>query len=182
MEEEKRQLERSLGVVEEQRDHYKNERDRFRGMLVGRTGDRELGSGPPSPPSTRAPLRGNTNYPPTNTHYRPPSTATPESPVTERASRRRRTDAHGEFAGMPPSQGPIHAPSYRPNPEHGPAVSSQLPPLRIENASAAGNMISQTPSSNTATPPGRYELYSPAQRKWTGGLPPPQPPPPQDRR
>lgn len=176
-------MERALGAVEEQRDHYKNERDRFRGILVGRTGDRELGNGPPSP-SMRTPIRGSANYPPSNTLYRP-STATSENPVTtERAPRRRRTDAHGEFAGLPSSQGPIHAPSYRPNPEHGPTVSSTLPPLRIENVSAASNMISQTAPSNAATTPGRYDPYSPAQRKWSGGLPPPQKPPsgPQDRR
>lgn len=166
--------------MEEQRDHYKSERDRFRGMLVGRTGDRELGSGPPSPPSTRTPIRSSSNYSTPNTLYRP-STATSESPVTERAPRRRRTEAHGEFTPLPPSQGPVHASSYRTNPDHGQSVSSTLPPLRIENVSAAGNMNTQAAPSSAATTPGQFNSYSPAQRKWTGGLPPP-PSGPQDRR
>jgi hypothetical protein len=97
----------------------------------------------------------------------------PES-ASERAPRRRRTDAQGDFTSLPPytlppasTLPPVQAPSYLPGPGQGP---TSLPPLRIENTAVSQTTSSNVPPATTAGPPPPFDPYSrgPYERGWPG--------------
>lgn len=173
-----RELERKVREVEQERDFYRAERDRFRDVVYRTPDTRHLVmQAPPSPQSMRPgsfqgsmSQMGNPPPPP------PPSQMgfqAPES-TSERAPRRRRTDAQGDFTSLPPytlppasTLPPVQAPGYLPGPSQGPA---SLPPLRIENTAVSQTTSSNVPPATTAGPPPPFDPYSrgPYERGWPG--------------
>jgi hypothetical protein len=173
-----RELERKVREVEQERDFYRAERDRFRDVVYRTPDMRHLVmQAPPSPQSMRPgsfqgsmSQMGNPPPPP------PPSQMgfqAPES-TSERAPRRRRTDAQGDFTSLPPytlppasTLPPVQAPGYLPGPSQGP---TSLPPLRIENTAVSQTSSSNVPPATTAGPPPPFDPYSrgPYERGWPG--------------
>lgn len=157
LEEEKQQLLRQMGMMEQERDFYRGERDRFRDIAVRSTGDQDLGRGPPSPRITRS---GNIERP-TGSYQAP----RPQED-SDRPSRRRRTDGQ-EYESVPAFSHTTHSsippgpPTYRP----GQPVTT-LPPLRIDS----GPVSTSGPSPmSTTLPVAPYDPYP--GRGWQG-MPP----------
>ncbi|QSZ35452.1 hypothetical protein DSL72_008322 [Monilinia vaccinii-corymbosi] len=159
-----RELERRLRDAEGERDFYRGERDRFRDMLLRNPGTRDMAlHGPPSPRS----MRPVSSYP----GPPPPSSGPPMSfqgPEDERAARRRRTDAQGDFVNVPYSHSPASSlPPVQTGfpPAHGQGLPN-LPPLRIDNPSTGLTTGATTPSISAGPP--SFDSYSRASydRAW----------------
>ncbi|CAG8962079.1 hypothetical protein HYFRA_00005122, partial [Hymenoscyphus fraxineus] len=173
LQKETRELERRLHEVEQERDFYRSERDRFRDAVFRSSDLRHLAmQGPPSPNS----MRGNSSF--STPRQNPGATsgfgAQPPPSLAERAPRRRRIDGHGEFASMPYTTGhplapaslpPVNAPSHAPGPQ-GP---QSLPPLRME-APATTQAAASTQPAATSGPQSTFEPYprppGPFDRPW----------------
>ncbi|KAB8300452.1 hypothetical protein EYC80_000624 [Monilinia laxa] len=159
-----RELERRLRDAEGERDFYRGERDRFRDMLLRNPGTRDMAlHGPPSPRSMRPMSYPGPPPPPSG-----PPMAFQGPDNGERASRRRRTDAQGDFMNVPYSHSPA---STLPPVQSGfPPAHSQglpnLPPLRIDNPSTASTTAVSTPPISAGPPP--FDSYSrgPYDRAW----------------
>jgi hypothetical protein len=203
-----RELERKVREVEQERDFYRGERDRFRDVVFRAPELRHLAiQAPPSPQSTRgSSFQGSM----TSMGGPPPSVAGPPPPMgmgmgigfqapesgsgpgPERAPRRRRTDARGDYStssssnvpySLPPSSTlpPVPPPGYSTgqgppppagySPVHGPAPpppAPQLPPLRMDNPNMTPPIsTSGAPPSTTAGPPYEYSR-GPYERGWLG--------------
>ncbi|PMD64963.1 uncharacterized protein K444DRAFT_640673 [Hyaloscypha bicolor E] len=173
-----RELERKVREVEQERDFYRAERDRFRDVVYRTPDMRHLVmQAPPSPQSMRpGSFQGSMSQMGNPPPPLPPSQMgfqAPES-TSERAPRRRRTDAQGDFTSLPPyslppasTLPPVQASGYPPGPGQGP---TSLPPLRIDNTAAPLTTSTSIPPATTAGPPPPYDPYSrgPFERGWPG--------------
>ncbi|RAL67372.1 hypothetical protein DID88_008127 [Monilinia fructigena] len=159
-----RELERRLRDAEGERDFYRGERDRFRDMLLRNPGTRDMAlHGPPSPRSMRPMSYPGPPPPPSG-----PPMAFQGPDNGERASRRRRTDAQGDFMNVPYSHSPTsNLPPVQTgfSSAHSQGLPS-LPPLRIDNPSTASTTAVSTPPISAGPPP--FESYSrgPYDRAW----------------
>jgi hypothetical protein len=178
---ENRDLERKLREVEQERDFYRAERDRFRDVVFRSPDTRHLAmQTPTSPQSMRSgsfpgPGMAVGGPPPPPSQQGPTMGFQQEAPQ-ERAPRRRRTGTSGEFASVsytrPPASTlpPVQSAGY-------PAGPTSLPPLRIENPSAqppstTGPNLTPITSAGppppfgpyTRGPPGPYERGWPSER------------------
>jgi hypothetical protein len=169
LEQQSRDLERKLVAVEQERDFYRAERDRFRDMIYMNPATREQAL--TSPPSPRL-NRPHAFPPPTSGH----SFQMGESGISqeqERAPRRRKTSAEGEYSYPPPAAAPIppfQSQNYgQPGPGH--QVAS-LPPIRMENAPAPGPSAGamQAPPNLSHSAKATYDPRSGYGRGWPGGL------------
>ncbi|KAI9647067.1 hypothetical protein NHQ30_005069 [Ciborinia camelliae] len=158
-----RELERRVREAEGERDFYRGERDRFRDMLLRNPGTRDMAlHGPPSPRSMR-PMAYPAPPPPSG----PPMSFQGPDPG-ERASRRRRTDAQGDFMNVPYSHPPASSlPPVQAGfpPPHAQGLPN-LPPLRIDNPSTGSTTGVSTPSISAG--PASFDPYSrgPYDRAW----------------
>jgi len=172
MQQQNRELERRVREVEQERDFYRGERDRMRDVLYRTPETRHMAmQGPPSPQSMRAgsfhgqPLPSQVHGPPQPLSFQPQESAPPE-----RAPRRRRTGASGEFTNItytlpPASTLPPVQPGF---PGQGP---TSLPPLRIENTAAPPPTTgANTPTSSAGPPPPPFDPFSrgPYAKGWPG--------------
>ncbi|KAH6683891.1 hypothetical protein B0J14DRAFT_466489 [Halenospora varia] len=168
-----RDLERRVREVEQERDFYRGERDRFRDVLFRTPGMRDVAmQAPPSPLSMRpaSSFQGpgqQLGGPPHPSGY-----GTPPGSMIERAPRRRRMDTQGEFTSLPYSTlppastlPPVQSAGYQPA---GPGPQS-LPPLRME-APASTQPAASTLPSTTSGPPAPFDPYARPQyeRGWPG--------------
>ncbi|RDW73493.1 hypothetical protein BP6252_07400 [Coleophoma cylindrospora] len=166
-----RDLERRVREVEQERDFYRNERDRFRDVVFRTPGLRDTAlQGPPSPRAIRT---GSSSFPPPPPPG-PPSGAPAAQPPPpnyeggpERASRRQRTNAQGDFAPAP-----FHLPPATTLPPvQGAGFIGQpiLPPLRIDNPTAISSAPNLPPTTSVAPQP-PYDPYArpPFDRRWSG--------------
>ena len=168
---ENRDLTRQLRETQQERDFYRGERDRLQ-EVVSRTPDvrHPTMQAPVSPQNIRA---GSFQGPGMALGGAPPQQGPPvrfqQEPPQERAPRRRRTGASGEFASvpytLPPASTlpPVQSPGYPPG-------SSNLPPLRIENLSAQTTGPNVTPITSAGPPP-PFDPYArgfpgPHERGW----------------
>ncbi|PMD43497.1 hypothetical protein L207DRAFT_580344 [Hyaloscypha variabilis F] len=172
-----RELERKVREVEQERDFYRAERDRFRDVVYRTPDMRHLVmQAPPSPQSMRpGSFQGSMSQMGNPPPPLPPSQMGFQAPdsTSERAPRRRRTDAQGEFTSLPPytlpptsTLPPVQASGYPPGPGQGP---TSLPPLRIDNT-AAPLTPGSVPPATTVGAPAPYDPYSrgPFERGWPG--------------
>ncbi|KAH8679655.1 hypothetical protein BGZ60DRAFT_369203, partial [Tricladium varicosporioides] len=167
-----RDLERRVREVEQERDFYRGERDRFRDVLFRTPGMRDVAmQAPPSPLS----MRPATSFPgPGQQLGGPPHASgygTPGSMI-ERAPRRRRMDTQGEFTSLPYSTlppastlPPVQSGGYQPA---GPGPQS-LPPLRMEAPASTQSAASTLPPA-TSGPSAPFDPYARPQyeRGWPG--------------
>lgn len=177
LQKETRDLERRLQEVEQERDFYRGERDRFRDVVFRFPDMRHLAmQGPPSPLS----MRGTSSFSAPRQHPGAPSGfgSQPPPSLVERPPRRRRLEGQGEFTGMPYNTGhplasaplpPVHAPSHPPGPPQGP---QSLPPLRME-APATTQPVASTQPPSTSGPQPPFDLYARGppgafERPWQG--------------
>jgi len=170
MQQQTRELERKIMEVEQERDFYRGERDRFRDVVYRTPETRHLAiQAPPSPQSVRTgSFQGSMSQiggpPPPG----PPQMGfQPQEPTLERAPRRRRTDTSGEFSTvpytLPPAStlAPVLAPGY---PSQGPTT---LAPLRIDNPNAQQASPPHIAAVTSGPPPG-FDQYprGPYDRNW----------------
>ena len=175
MQSQNRDLERKVRELEQERDFYRGERDRFRDVVFRTPEMRHLAMQAPASPQS---MRTGSFQGPGMTLGGPPPPSQQGLPMgfqqeapQERAPRRRRTDTSGDFASvvytLPPASTlpPVPAPGYPPGP-------SSLPPLRIENT-AAPQVQNPTTGPNiapatTAGPPPPFDPYArgPYERGW----------------
>ena len=165
-----RDLERRVREVEEERDFYRKERNRFRDVVYRTPETRHLAQGPPSPltmQSTTFPSQQ--GGPPGSMGFHPG----PTSPQ-ERAPRRRRTDVRGDFASIQYSASPSSSLPPVQSTLSGLARSSgppSLPPLRMENPApqrTSGPGVT-TPSTEAPQPPYAAFPRGPYERGWPPG-------------
>ncbi|RDL32082.1 Uncharacterized protein BP5553_09484 [Venustampulla echinocandica] len=181
-----RDLERKVRETEQERDFYRGERNRLRDAMLSTAEMRHLAlQSPPSPVSMRSAsssFQGQGQQraaqqfggqqlggPPNPPNYSSQSTA----PAEERAPRRRRMDAQGDFTSLPYSHPPaatlppVQAPGYPSAPPQGP---QSLPPLRMENANASQSPASTQAPTATLGPQPPLDPYSrgPYERGWPG--------------
>ncbi|KAL3420980.1 hypothetical protein PVAG01_07425 [Phlyctema vagabunda] len=161
-----RDLERRLREVEQERDFYRNERDRFRDAVFRTPGMRDMAL--QAPPSPRAVRSGSSNFPPPASGSSHMGSGNFEG-GPERPPRRQRTNTQGEFTPLsyPPAPSstlpPVQAPGF---------AQSQtiLPPLRIDNPTPTSSAPSMAPAATAAPPP--YDPYArgppPFDRRWSG--------------
>ena len=161
MQSQNRDLERKLRELEQERDFYRGERDRFRDVVFRTPEMRHLAmQAPPSPQRMRTGSfqeSGMTIGGPPTPSQQGPSLGFQQEPSQERAPRRRKTGASGDFANvpytLPPAStlAPVQSPGYPPR--------SNLPPLRIENPNAQTTGPDITPTT-TAGPPPIFDPYA----------------------
>jgi hypothetical protein len=171
-----RDLERKVREVEQERDFYRAERDRFRDVVYRTPDMRHLVmQAPPSPQTMRAgSFQGPMSQigvppppPPSQMGFQPPESS------SERAPRRRRTDTQGDFTSLPytlppaSTLPPVQAAGYPPGPVPG---QTNLPPMRVENTAIPLTTASNIPPATTTGPPPPYDPYSrgPYERGWPG--------------
>lgn len=170
MQHQTRDLERRIREVEQERDFYRNERDRIRDVLNRAPEMRNMAmQGPPSPQTLRT---GSYREPHSLSHPPAPSapTAFPQQDtgLSERAPRRRRTGPSGEFTdvsyALPPSTRPPVQPGY---PGQGTMV---LPPLRMEAPATSSATGASMPPVTTTGPPAPFDPFPRGgyQRGWPG--------------
>jgi hypothetical protein len=162
MQQQTRDLERRVREVEQERDFYRGERDRFRDVIHRTPEMRHLDmQSPPSPLSVRASsYAGPPSGPSTSLSYQPQ-----ESPVSERPTRRRRTDTTGEFTTVPYTLPPTSALSLVQASSGYPAPGpTNLPPMRIENPALQQNLPPATAPTTTSGPP--FPPYRPYDRGY----------------
>ncbi|KAG0648565.1 Transcription factor zip1 [Hyphodiscus hymeniophilus] len=172
-----RDLERKVRELEQERDFYRGERDRFRDVVFRTPDMRHLVmQAPPSPQSMRTASFQGPGMAPGGPPQQPPAMGFQLEPQPERAPRRRRTDASGEFASvpytLPPASTlpPVQAAGY-------PSGPTNLPPLRIENPTAQTQTRGPNVTATTTAgplppfdpyarvgPPGSYERSWPSER------------------
>lgn len=171
-----RDLERRVREVEQERDYYRTQRDRLRDVVYQTPEIRHHAmQGPPSPRSMHA-ASYQSSHDSLQTQGHPSGSAgfstRPASPE-ERAPRRRRTDARGEFMSVPYSGPPVSTlpPVQPPLSFPRPLGASNLPPLRIENAlpPRAGPGSAGTPANEVAPPQYPPLSRSPYERSWSSG-------------
>ena len=172
MQHQTRDLERRIREVEQERDFYRDERNRMRDVLSRTPDMRHLAmQGPPSPQTLRS---GSYNdptapsqpqAPPASADFAPQNTA-----LSERAPRRRRTGPSGEFTNVaytlpPASTLPPVQPGY---PGEGTMI---LPPLRMEATTAPPATGANIPPVPTTGPPPPFDHFARGggyQRGWPG--------------
>jgi hypothetical protein len=167
-----RELERRVREVEQERDFYRAERDRFRDVVFRTPEMRHLAmQAPPSPQSMRTgSFQGGMSQmggpPPPPMGFQAPESG------PERAPRRRRTDTQGEFTSLPYTLPPASTlppvpAGYLPGPGQTPP---NLPPLRIDNTAVPHPPVSNPPSTTAGPPQPPYDPYSrgPYERGWPG--------------
>jgi hypothetical protein len=170
-----REMERKLRDMEQERDFYRAERDRFRDVIFRAPEMRHLAMQAPPSPHT---IRAGSFQGPMSQMGGPPSQMVgfqAQENTQERAPRRRRTDTRGDFASVPYSLpqastlAPVQAAGYAPG--SGPPPHS-LPPLRIDNTAAPQTTSSNVPPTTSTAPPPQppYGPYSrsPYERSWSG--------------
>ncbi|KAF4626059.1 hypothetical protein G7Y89_g12097 [Cudoniella acicularis] len=168
-----RELERRVREVEQERDFYRGERDRFRDVVFRTPGMRDVAmQAPPSPLSMRP---GSSFQGPGQQLGGPPPPAgygpQPSGSMVERAPRRRRIDTQGEFASLPYSippastLPPVQATGYPPALGQGP---QNLPPLRMENPASTQSAASTQPPATSGPPPFDPYPRPPYERGWPG--------------
>lgn len=153
------EMERKLREVEAERDFYRQERNRFRDVVYNTAETRHLAQGPPSPHTMQS------NFPSQQARIGPPS-------PQERAPRRRRTDARGDFANVPyaphpPSSVPPVQSAYqsiiRPSGPNLPPLRLGAPPLsQLTGPAVTTPSTEPPPPTFPPFPPGSYE------RGWQG--------------
>jgi hypothetical protein len=171
-----RDLERKIREVEQERDFYRGERDRFREVVYRSPDTRHLVmQAPPSPQSMRAgSFPGSMSqiggppppHPPSQMGFQAPESS------SERAPRRRRTDTQGDFTSLPytlppaSTLPPVQASGYPP----GPGQGTNLPPMRVDNTALPLTTASNITPATAAGPPPPYGPYSrgPYERGWPG--------------
>ena len=165
-----RELESKLREVEQERDFYRAERDRFRDIVFRTPEMKHLAvQAPLSPRSMRTGSFQGQMVGPSPMGFQPQ----PQESGSERAPRRRRTDTRGEFKGLP-----YELPAVSTLPHIQPAGFAppgphqglpNLPPLRIENTALAQTSAPGLSPSTTATPQPPYDRYSrgPYERGWS---------------
>ena len=178
MQTQNRDLERKVRELEQERDFYRGERDRFRDVVFRTPEMRHLAmQAPPSPQSMRTgsfqgPGMALGGPPPPPPQQGPTMGFQQETPQ-ERAPRRRRTDNSGDFTSvpytLPPASTlpPVPAPGYPPGP-------TSLPPLRIDNTAAQQNPTTGpniAPVTTAGPPPPPFDPYArgppgPYERGW----------------
>lgn len=171
LEEKQRALERKVKDLEEDRDFYKAERDRFRDLAYRDPSQREaILQSPTSPRLTR---QGTYQ----NVAAGPQSSYRPETGVPQSAPRRRRSNTRGDY--VPSPQDPQGPPlPYGPPSGHGHSVVAQSlhnqPSDHSENTAAPSTASQYLPTTTTPAPAGAYGVYqptSPYDRGWPGGAP-----------
>jgi hypothetical protein len=164
-----RELERKLREVEQERDFYRAERDRFRDIVFGTPETKHLAvQAPPSSRSMRTESFQGHMGGPSPIGLQPQ----PQESGSERAPRRRRTDTRGGLIGLPYELPAASAlPLVQPagfTPPGRPQDLPNLPPLRMQNTALAQISAPGLPPSTTATPQPPYGSYSrgPYERGW----------------
>ena len=178
LEAQSRELERKVRVLTEERDFYRNQRDRFREVVYRTPSIRELALQSPLSPRLR-----NATYPslptgPAGPAYQQATEAAPSQTQEERPPRRRRTDTQGDYtyatspSSLPSFQGPVYGPVPPPAAS---LPSTSLPPLRMDNAPAPSSAAAapshlEVPTTRPPPPP-PYEQYARGayERGWSGG-------------
>ncbi|KUJ19914.1 uncharacterized protein LY89DRAFT_579776, partial [Mollisia scopiformis] len=170
-----RELERKVKDLEQERDFYRTERDRFRDVVFRNPEMRHLATQAPASPQTmrsgsfQGPMMQMGGPPPP--HPPPPGFGSESGP--ERAPRRRRTDTQGDFTsstyGMPPNTTlpPVQPAGYPPGQPQGPTT---LPPLRTDNPNVPRTGPPNAAPTTSAGPPPAFDPYSrgPYERGWPG--------------
>lgn len=173
LEETQRALEKKVKDLEEDRDFYRAERDRFRDLAYRDPSQREaILQSPASPRLTRQGSYRNTAG--------SQSSYGAETGVPESAPRRRRSNTRGDY--IPSPQDPQGPPlPHGPPTGQGQSAATQAlhhpPSKRSENF--AITTTSQYPPTTTAPAPagayGVYQTTSPYDRSWPGAAPPGHP-------
>ncbi|TVY46475.1 hypothetical protein LOCC1_G003475 [Lachnellula occidentalis] len=170
LQQQNRDLERRVRESDQERDFYRGERDRFREVVFRNPDTRHLAmQAPPSPLSIRSAssFQGQGQQlgaPPPQTGYQPPG--------SERAPRRRRIDAQGEYSplpySMPPtSLPPVAGPGFAPGPSQGPP---SLPPMRRDGPAITPTSAPNQPPATPGGPQPPFDPYArgPYERGWPG--------------
>jgi hypothetical protein len=170
LEAQSRELERRVRALTEERDFYRDQRDRFREVVYRTPSIRELALQSPLSPRLRgAPY----STLPTGPVYQQTPESAPPQTQEERPPRRRRTDAQGDFAYAPPSNlPPFQGSIYGPGPTPTGLPSTSLPPLRMENVTAPSSGVVAAPSNpeaSTTRPPHEQYPRGGYERSWPGG-------------
>lgn len=165
MQSQNRDLERKVRELEQERDFYRGERDRFRDVVYRTPETRHLAmQAPPSPHAARSgSFQGPGLGPPPPLSSQGPTMGLQQDPSQERAPRRRRVNTSGEFSNvaytLPPASTlpPVQSANYPPG-------SANLPPLRVENPTAVPSLAATTSGTNvppvsTSGPPPGFEQY-----------------------
>lgn len=171
MQQQTRDLEGKVRELEREREFYRAERDRLRDVVYQNPETRHLAmQAPPSPQSMRTSSFSGAG---TQLSGAPPpmSFQQQHSPV-ERPTRRRRMDATGEFTNvpytLPPASTlpPVQAPGYAQ------AGATNLPPLRIENATIPQSQPPViAPSTTAGPPPPPFDPYARGPGSYDRGWP-----------
>jgi hypothetical protein len=173
MQSQTRDLERKVRELEQERDFYRTERDRFRDVVFRTPEMRHLAmQAPPSPQSMRTgSFQGLGGPPPPPPSQQGPTMGFQQEAPQARAPRRRRTGTSGEFSSVPYTIPPA---STLPPVQAGyPPGSTNLPPMRIENPSAQPSLTTgpNVAPVTTGGPPPTFDPYvrgppGPYERGW----------------
>jgi hypothetical protein len=156
MQQQTRDLERRVRDVEEERDFYRGERDRFRDLMYRTPEMRHLATqAPPSPATMRS---GSLQGPGSQLGGPRMSFQQQESPV-ERPTRRRRTDTAGEFMSVPYTLPPASTITPATAPGYAAPAPTNLPPLQIDNTAHPQASPPTTAPATTSGPP-PFDPYS----------------------
>lgn len=165
LEQQSRDLERKLIAAEQERDFYRNERDRFRDIIYRNPATREQAMAAPPSPRLNRPAA----FPPSTSGLSFQMGESGISQEQDRAPRRRKTSAEGEYSYPGPATAPL--PPFQ-SQGYGQPIQGQqggsLPPIRMENVPPPGPGGGMQAPPNL--PPNRsYDPRSGYGRGWSGG-------------